>query len=165
VTLQVQLGNGGRFCLLGPAFRLGWASQPGNSSLEYIGKELGYDADIFALPDTNYLTLAEYYKLEKGSIGPLRSLMDRHWNIDEVTLAKSHIHRLIVALKFPIIYTTNYDRNLENALALSNIGFTKIVDVRDIVNAGDGKLQLIKLHGDFDNDDSIVITESDYFDR
>ncbi len=133
--------------------------------IEHIGEELDYDVDIFASPESNYLTLAEYYKLKKGSIGPLRSWMDRHWNIDEATLANSDIHRLIVALKFSIIYTTNYDRNIETVLAMNKIEFKKIVDVRDIVKADDGNVRLIKLHGDFDNDDFIVITESYYFDR
>ena len=55
----------------------------------------------------------------------------------------------MVALKFSIIYTTNYDRNIETVLAMNKIEFKKIVDVRDIVKADDGNVRLIKLHEDF----------------
>src|ERR1700733_3904154 len=124
--------------------------------IEHIGEELDYDKDVFTSSGSNYLTFAEYYKIRKGAIGPLRSWMDRHWNIDASQLAKSDIHKLIVSLNFPIIYTTNYDRNIENPLALNGVEYTKIVDVRDIAQTNNSKVQLIKLHGDFDDDDSMV---------
>ena len=60
--------------------------------------------------DVSYQTLAEYYRLTTGSIGALRSWMDRHWTVTDEAVQASRIHRLIVELDFPIIYTTNYDR-------------------------------------------------------
>src|SRR5262245_50502450 len=75
--------------------------------INHLAEEFGYDPEIYATHG-DYLALAEYYSLEKGSIGPLRSWMDRTWH-SHVDLTKSEIHRLIVDLEFPIIYTTNYD--------------------------------------------------------
>ena len=46
--------------------------------IDHIGEELGFDTDVFRSLSTNYLTLAEYYKIERGSIGPLRSWMDKN---------------------------------------------------------------------------------------
>ena len=40
-----------------------------------IGKDLGFDPDIF-LSLGDYPSLAEYYLLERGSLGDLRSWMD-----------------------------------------------------------------------------------------
>jgi hypothetical protein len=40
-----------------------------------VGEELGYDPDIFR-GFGSYLALAEYYEITKGSIGPLRSILD-----------------------------------------------------------------------------------------
>ena len=62
----------------------------------HIATELGYDADVFSGPDANYLTLAEYYKIQKGAIGPLRSWMDVNWNttddkILEISSASAYI--------------------------------------------------------------------------
>src|SRR3954451_12760102 len=83
--------------------------------IDRIGEELELDPDQVLGPDTSYHTLAEYYRVKKGSIGPLRSWMDRNWNVAEDKVRRSKVHGLVVALQFPIIYTTNYDRNLEVA--------------------------------------------------
>ncbi len=133
--------------------------------IEHMAEELGLDPKISSDPDTNYFTLAEYYRLKEGSIGPLRSWMDRHWSIPEERLRTSRVHELIVALDFPIIYTTNFDRNLEVAFELRQKEFVKIVNAKDVARIQDGVTQIIKLHGDFDDDASIVLAETDYLDR
>jgi hypothetical protein len=62
-----------------------------------------------------YQMLAEFYRREQGVIGPLRSWLDRNWKLASERVAGSPLHKLIVELGFPAIYTTNYDRNLETA--------------------------------------------------
>ncbi|HYF53137.1 MAG TPA: SIR2 family protein [Salinarimonas sp.] len=131
--------------------------------IEHMAGELGLDPEI--APDLNYFTLAEYYRLKLGSIGPLRSWMDRNWSIPDEALRKSRVHDLIVRLDFPIIYTTNFDRNLETAFALRDKDFVKIVNAKDVARVRPGATQIVKLHGDFDDDASIVIAETDYLDR
>jgi hypothetical protein len=113
----------------------------------------------------NYLTLAEYYRIRQGSIGSLRSWMDRNWSIPDDALAASKVHDLICSLDFPIVYTTNFDRNLERAFELKGKPFVKIVSAKDIARVRDGVTQIVKFHGDFDDDQSIVIAETDYLDR
>jgi hypothetical protein len=74
-----------------------------------IGIQLGYDADIFrGMGD--YLALAEYYQIIKGSIGPLRSTLDVKWHDKSYNIDGSEAHRLIVECDFARIYTTNFDR-------------------------------------------------------
>jgi hypothetical protein len=133
--------------------------------IEHIVAELGLDPKVVKEPDLNYLTLAEYYRLRQGSIGPLRSWMDRNWSIPEETLRTSRVHELICRLDFPIIYTTNFDRNLETAFELRGKSVVKIVNAKDIARVRDGVTQIVKYHGDFDDDQSIVIAETDYLDR
>jgi hypothetical protein len=129
-----------------------------------MGKELGFEPDEFRdLADP--LVLAEFYKLEKKSLGAFRSLMDRRWHSDESRVDDSPIHQLIVDLKFPIVYTTNYDRWLEIAHARRGVPYRKIADVRDIPGALRDETQIIKFHGDFDHDESLVLTEAHFFDR
>jgi hypothetical protein len=115
--------------------------------------------------DADYQTLAEYYRLQQGSIGALRSWMDRTWSVSEERVAKSRIHELLVALDFPILYTTNYDNNLEVAYRHHNRDFIKIVSARDLTRAREGQSQIVKFHGDFEDDRSLVLAETDYFDR
>jgi uncharacterized short protein YbdD (DUF466 family) len=125
-------------------------------------------SDLDLGPDqgrVGYQTLAEYYRLTQGSIGALRSWMDRTWSVSEERVADSPIHRRIVELDFPIVYTTNYDNNLEVAYRLHGRAFDKIVGVRDLARAADHLPQIIKFHGDFEDDASLVLAETDYFDR
>jgi hypothetical protein len=133
--------------------------------VEHIADELGIAREAVASADVNYLTLAEYYRIRQGSIGSLRSWMDRNWSIPDDVLATSKVHELICSLDFPIIYTTNFDRNLETAFQLKGKDFVKIVSAKDIARVRDGVTQIVKFHGDFDDDPSIVIAETDYLDR
>ena len=129
-----------------------------------IATELGYDPQIYKTFGNN-LALAEYYRVKTGSIGPLRSWMDTNWHSENVDLEKSAIHKLIATLKFPIIYTTNYDRWIEKSYDLYGKKYTKIARVSDIAKIKDGVTQVIKFHGDFENDDTIVLDESSYYER
>jgi hypothetical protein len=133
--------------------------------IDHMAGELGYDPKILVGPSANYLTLAEYYKLEKGKIGSLRSWMDREWNVPDSKIIASAVHNQIVELNFRFIYTTNYDRNLEKIYELKKIKFAKIVTAKDISLADPEIPHIVKFHGDFDDDNSIVLTESDYFER
>lgn len=112
-----------------------------------------------------YQTLAEYYRITRSSIGPLRSWMDRTWSVSPAAIRESRIHEIIVALDFPIIYTTNYDRNLEIAFEIADKPYVKIANARDMALADLRQTQIVKFHGDFDDDESLVLTETDYFSR
>ena len=132
--------------------------------VDHIGEDLGFDADIFNTFG-DYQSLAEFYVLEKR-IGPLRSWMDRSWHPDSIEIKDSDVHRLIVELEFPIVYTTNYDRWLERAYSAYGKPIHKIASVGDLVKTKPGaSTEIIKFHGDFDDDASIVLTESTYFER
>lgn len=135
-----------------------------NSLMDFIGEELGYDPEIYKTFG-DYYALAEYYRIQNGGVGPLRSWMDTNWHSQDVRLEDSSIHKLIVECDFPILYTTNYDRWLEKSYALYKRRYTKIVDVSDFSKIQDGVAQIVKFHGDFDNDDTIVLDESSYYDR
>jgi hypothetical protein len=98
--------------------------------IEHMTEELQLDPKC--VEETNYQTLAEYYRLKQGSIGTLRSWMDRNWSVPEEQVRASAIHKLIVELDFPIIYTTNYDRNLEVAFQIYKKHFVKVANAKDI---------------------------------
>jgi hypothetical protein len=129
-----------------------------------IGEELGFDADIFRDFST-YFALAEYYQIKKGSLRGLAKLLDTKWHGPSVSIATSALHRSIVELEFPRIYTTNFDRWLERAFKHWKHEYHKIVKVTDIGGSRSGVTDIVKFHGDFDDPDSLVLTESNYFDR
>jgi hypothetical protein len=132
--------------------------------MDYVAEELDIDKDIFSIYG-DPLQLAEFYKLDKGTIGPLRSWMDVHWNVKEEQIEKSEIFKNLIELEIPIIYTTNFDRCLEKAYSIYKKDYIKIAKVEDICKCENDKIQIIKFHGDFDDDDSIILTESSYFNR
>lgn len=133
--------------------------------IEHMAEELDFDPAVLVGPGADYLQVAEFYKLRKGSIGDLRSWMDRSWNVTDEKLLASKVHGQIVDLGFPLIYTTNYDSNLERAFRLRGHNVSKIASVVDIADAKPDHTHVVKFHGDFSDDNSLVVTESDYFER
>lgn len=67
----------------------------------HMKEQLNLDADELTNWQGSYQTLAEYYQLKMGSLGPLRSWMDRHWIVSREEVEQSELHRLIVEARFP----------------------------------------------------------------
>jgi hypothetical protein len=132
--------------------------------MDYVAESLNIDSNIFKLYGDN-LTLTEYYSLKSGSIGPLRSWMDKNLNVSSEVIENSEVLSHICGLKFPIIYTTNYDNCLERAHQNYGIKYHKITKVEDLCDMDIDSTQIVKFHGDFEDDESIVLTESSFFKR
>lgn len=132
--------------------------------IKTMAKDLEYDSDLFLELGT-YPALAEYYKICKGNVDELVEWMKREWTSPPVPLERSIVHTKIIEADFPIIYTTNYDPLIEKAYKLKGVDFTKIARGEDIQNAREGVTQIVKFHGDLDIPGSLVLTESDYFER
>lgn len=130
-----------------------------------MARDLGHDPAVLIRPGADYLQIAEYYRLEKGNLADLRRWMDENWNIPDEMLLKSRAHNQIVDIGFPLIYTTNYDRNIERIFALKGRRFATIRSVLDVAIAANDLTHIVKFHGDFGDEQSLVLTESDYFER
>jgi len=133
--------------------------------ISHVATELGYKPELFETFGS-FQTLAEFYKNEmNGKIGKLRSWMDVNWHNAPIAIENSDVHNLILDLGFRIIYTTNYDRWLEKAHEKRGKKFLSVVNVSDIARITSSAIQIVKFHGDLEDDDSIILTESDYFER
>ena len=133
--------------------------------LDHLLKELQLGPVVIDGMNDGYQMLAEFYRLRQGGMGPLRSWLDRNWKVATDKVSQSELHKLIVELDFPAIYTTNYDRNLETAFELHHKPHAKIANAKHIADAAQGTTHIIKYHGDFDDDESLVLTETDFLDR
>ena len=131
--------------------------------VSHIAEEMGFGPSRFSMAE--YAVVAEAYYVREKQLGKLRSWMDRAWHPDSVRIEDSELHNLILDLDFPIIYTTNYDRWLEKAFETRGKPFHKITNAADLTVAPPGATEIIKFHGDFEDDDSLVLTESSYFER
>lgn len=135
-----------------------------NELIEVMAKDLGLSPEKFK-NSGDFYELAEFYKLKKGSVGPIRSWMDVNFHSNKIDIGKSKIFKTLLDLDFPIIYTTNYDRWIEFSYDYFKKPYTKICNIFDLTKVTTGITQLIKFHGDFDDDDTIVLSESSYFER
>ncbi|OUR95787.1 Sir2 family NAD-dependent protein deacetylase [Halobacteriovorax marinus] len=132
--------------------------------IDHMSEDLDIKSEDFQKMG-NYLELAEYYQLTKGTIGPLRSWMDTNFHSENIKIKDSKAHELITQMKFPIIYTTNYDRWIEKSFDAFKEKYDKITNIFDFTQIHGDRTQIIKYHGDFDDDSSIVLTETSYFKR
>lgn len=129
-----------------------------------IGDNLGFDGPIFeGMGD--YLTLAEYYHLQRGGLKEMQRLLQSEWDMPEKVVAVSPIHQAIVQLGCNVIYTTNFDSFLERAHRAKGRKFKRILSVKDMVNVDDDAVHIVKLHGDLTVPSGMVFTETSYFER
>lgn len=132
--------------------------------IDHLVGDLGLDLEDPAAA-SGYQVLAEYHRLTHGGLGRLREWIERTWSVSEEAVRNSPLHKAIVDLDFPIIYTTNYDTNLEAAYRVYGRPYVKVATAADIARAKGDVTQIVKFHGDFEDERSIVIGETDYLDR
>jgi hypothetical protein len=126
--------------------------------------------DLDLAPDqadvSNFRSLTEYYQLAKnGELSSFYTWMDQAFHPAHIDIRQSVIHKRIIDLDFPIVYTTNYDRWIERAFEAHGKPYRKIVNVSDWTSCLPHQTEVIKFHGDFDDFSSIVLTESSFFSR
>jgi SIR2-like domain len=160
-----DLRTGGRLIpFIGAGFSIPLGLPSWSSLADIIAEHLDYDPEVYRLNGTP-LQLAEYYVATNGSIGALRSEMDRLFDPDDDAIRASRTHGLLAELRFPIIYTTNYDRIIERAFELRNVPHCTVANVDDVAKAPPNVTQIVKFHGSFNDDASLVLRESSYFER
>jgi hypothetical protein len=163
-TLVSEIRNQQVILFVGAGLSMNLGLPSWSDLIDHMATELGYDKRIFeGLGDA--LQLAEYFKIQKTTLGSLRSWMDRNWHKDEGKVDSSRAHQALVNLKIPTIYTTNYDRWLEIAFKRRKVEFVKIANVGDFTKRASGKIEIVKFHGDLEDDSSLVLTEASYFER
>jgi len=129
-----------------------------------LGDHVGFDGPIFeGLGD--YLTLAEYYHLEKSGLLELQRHLQAKWKKSQKDVLASPVHRALVGLGCKLIYTTNFDGFIEQAHRGLNQRYRTIRSAKDMVDLHDDRVHIVKLHGDLSSPSTMVFTETSYFER
>ena len=135
------------------------------SLIDVIAEQLGYDPRVFRLNGNSY-QLAEYYVATKGSIGPLRSEMDRLFNPTDASITSVALaHRARRHAAAGDLHDQLRSDHRARLCAEDKSQCHTIASIDDIATAPADATQIIKFHGTFDDDASLVLTESSYFDR
>lgn len=127
-------------------------------------RQLGYDDPELLRYRGTDLQILEFFEQKKGNFAPLTNWLVRRLDVPDEAIKESLVHSAIAKLRDSVsFYTTNYDDLIERALQLSGRDVKVIASERDM--GENGKVEVIKFHGDFNNPDSIVFSEGHYFKR
>jgi hypothetical protein len=110
-------------------------------------------------PDSSFLDIAQYYENQEGRGSLVRFLQQA---LGECDTKPTGVHKLLVGLPVQRIFTTNFDKLLETACTESRIPCRKILNAKHLSLLDNSRKLLIKLHGEIDLPESIVITAYDY---
>lgn len=137
--------------------------------IKQLGKKLGYDEDIF-VELGSFQQLAEFvYDTNQKEWKKFLMTMTTEFNSKESNerRKKSHQHNALAELDFPTIYTTNYDIHIEQAYEDKKKNVNVISTYSDFLklNNCDQTCNILKFHGSLEEQDSIILTETQYFQR
>jgi tetratricopeptide (TPR) repeat protein len=120
-----------------------------------LGEELGLD-----IPTTDPTEIAQRYEEEYGRVELVEELRKR---IRPHEATPAECHRRLLALPFETIYTTNFDFLLEHCARSMRKACRVLVGEEQLAyHAGYAETNIIKMHGDFQHENALVITKSDY---
>ncbi len=129
-----------------------------------VDPRLDFDA-LYHDASEDFLRVAEYLYLRAGSnIGPLRLSISHALSVRR-SLCSSTPHVELVNLGAPQVYTTNFDDGIEETYRELGQPMEVVSLPRDVAVADPQQTQIIKYHGDLRYDDTLVLTESQYWRR
>lgn len=114
------------------------------------------------IPDYQYTNAIDALSLFEAQYSRVKliELISDMLHINEIRPADTH--RSFCSLFFDTICTTNFDFLLEQTLQESQRPYAVVVSEERLSINTNEKTRLVKLHGDFNHPDKMVITEKDY---
>jgi hypothetical protein len=113
----------------------------------------------------NDLQILEYYRALKGGFAELTNWLSiKFSHAEDADILACPIHRALVRLdRCQIFYTTNYDNFIERALRAQKRE-TQVTTSEMSINHR-RVVEVVKFHGDFNDPDNMVLSESQYLNR
>jgi len=139
-----------------------------NGMVGDIARKVYYEPDLFFLHGSAP-QLLDYLKINHKSewrefIHNLKVNFDSKESNEKRQASKTH--QALAELAFKTVYTTNYDRHIENAFqdkGKTPLVLTKLEDFAKPWEKHD--CEIIKFHGNIIDENSMILTETQYFDR
>jgi hypothetical protein len=142
----------------------------GGDLSEKLAAESGYSATYSKASPRELPRVAMYYELKEGN--NKEALVNRVRREVEDGKTPSPILQALGELNFPLVVTTNYDTFFERSLPRSKDLQVRIYEktpnaeapTPDFNSLSQERPGLLKIHGDFNHPESVVITDEDYID-
>lgn len=153
---------------IGAGFSAGHALPDWDTLLRQVSSEIPdipeYDT-IKQCCNGDNLQIAEYLYIKSDrSIGPLRHKLSSLLQTRRDYLTSTP-HIELINLNPRQIYTTNYDEIIEQTYKRLGHPYAFVALPKHIAGANKDRTQVIKYHGDLRYDQSLVLTESSYYNR
>lgn len=158
-TLQEDFIDNRVIPFVGAGFSKNAITPEGASILDWEG--LGKKVATY-IPNYTYTNAIDALSLFESEFSrtKLIELLARELYVNDLKPGKTH--RTFCNLYFDTICTTNFDFLIEQTLNEKHIPFSMVVSEERLPISTHERTKLIKLHGDFNHPERMVITEYDY---
>lgn len=157
--------NGNLIPFIGAGFSRVFNLPTWSELISDVSNQIGYDPEVAELYG-DFLQLAEFLAIKQNGLSRFKSKLIHQFNSPTFNIADSEAHSLLTEMNLSKIYTTNWDNLIERAFEHHKINYNKIVTIEDFQESNSNYTSIIKFHGDLtSNDESLVFTESSYFER
>ncbi len=149
---EMSDGNAVLFCGAG-------VSQGRYPTWDQLLAELATEAGLPAPADADPLDLPQWYVEARG-----RAALERHLvRIFDAPAAPTPLQRILARFPWEVVFTTNYDRLLERALADQGREVDVVVEDTQVGRVAErSRTTLVKMHGCVSRPHSLVVTREDY---
>ncbi len=166
--LKKEYQDGRLIPFLGAGFSKPLKLPDGSQLIASLAKTLGFEPELFDMHG-RFEQLAEYFAISAPN-RLQRLVYEMSLGFDsaeaEALRKTSPMHRALAALEWRSIYTTNYDKHVEGALRDAGKQAAVLASFADFQGPRARDVcEVIKFHGTLDQPDTIVLTESSYFQR
>ena len=160
-NIKLALQKGNLVLFVGAGLSMG-AGLPGWLAIarplaNAIGYRLPNEAKF--ITTDHLLTAAQYYENQRGRTALIQQLRN---TLDTTDKRPTSVHRLIASLPLHVIFTTNYDDFIEQALRESGKRYNVVVATQDLAFWSEDQVQIIKLCGDLTRPESIIFSKRDF---
>lgn len=114
------------------------------------------------IPDYNYINAIEALSSFEAQFSRTKLVEIVAKELHIHSMKPGGAHKALCALNFEEICTTNFDFLIEKTLTETSMPFSTIVSEERLPISFQEETKVIKVHGDFNNPEHMVITEDDY---
>ena len=150
-----QFAHGNGVIFVGAGLSQGAGLSGWNDLLSPLAGRIGLPPDWHTHP----LRVAQYYENQFGRQALVQHVMEQ---IDTTGKGPTDNHHRLLRLGARTWVTTNYDDLIERTFQEASVRFTKVVRDQNLPYTSADALTLVKMHGDREQPDTIIITERDY---